>query len=46
LGYFFDPEMRHRHGAAARKRVERDFDARKHARTLQDEMFRVAGAVR
>ena len=46
LGYFFDPEMRRRHGAAARKRVERDFDARKHACTLQDEMFRVVGAAR
>jgi glycosyltransferase involved in cell wall biosynthesis len=46
LGYFFDPEMRRRHGAAARKRIERDFDARKHARTLQDEMFRVAGVAR
>jgi glycosyltransferase involved in cell wall biosynthesis len=46
LGYFFDPEMRRRHGTAARKRVERDFDARKHACTLQDEMFRVVGAVR
>jgi hypothetical protein len=33
--------MRRRHGVAARKRVERDFDARKHARTLQDEMFRI-----
>jgi glycosyltransferase involved in cell wall biosynthesis len=44
LSYFFDPEMRRRHGAAARKRVERDFDARKHAHTLQDEMFRVVGA--
>jgi glycosyltransferase involved in cell wall biosynthesis len=46
LGYFYDPEMRRRHGAAARLRIERDFDARKHARTLQDEMFRVVGAVR
>ena len=44
LSYFFDPEMRRRHGTAARKRVERDFDARKHARTLQDEMFRIVGA--
>jgi glycosyltransferase involved in cell wall biosynthesis len=44
LSYFFDPEMRRRHGAAARKRVERDFDARKHAHRLQDEMFRVVGA--
>jgi glycosyltransferase involved in cell wall biosynthesis len=46
LGYFYDPEMRRRHGAAARQRVERDFDARKHARTLQEEMFRIVGAAR
>ena len=46
LGYFFDPEMRHRHGAAARKRAERDFDARQHAHTLQDEMFRIVGVAR
>ncbi len=41
LDYFFHPELRLRHGAAARKRVERDFDARRHARRLQDEMFRI-----
>jgi len=46
LGYFHDPELRRRHGAAARKRIERDFDARRHARTLQDEMFRIVGAAR
>ena len=46
LGYFFDPEMRHLHGSAARKRIELNFDARKHARTLQDEMFRVVSADR
>jgi glycosyltransferase involved in cell wall biosynthesis len=41
LNYISDRPMRRRHGVAARKRVERDFDARKHARTLQDEMFRI-----
>jgi glycosyltransferase involved in cell wall biosynthesis len=41
LDYFFDPGMRQRHSIAARKRIERDFDARKHARILQDEMFRI-----
>jgi glycosyltransferase involved in cell wall biosynthesis len=46
LGYFFDPELRRRHGAAARKRVERDFDAGKHARRLQAEMFRIVAAAR
>ena len=44
LRYFFDPDMRRRHGIAARKRIERDFDARKHGRKLQEEMFRIAGA--
>jgi len=42
LSYFSDPEMRRRRGSAARKRIEREFDARHHARALQDEMFRVA----
>ena len=42
LTYFHDPVMRRAHGAAARARVERDFDARKHARRLQEEMFRIA----
>jgi glycosyltransferase involved in cell wall biosynthesis len=46
LDYFHDPETRRRHGVAARKRIERDFDARKHARTLQDEMFRIVGEAR
>jgi glycosyltransferase involved in cell wall biosynthesis len=41
LNYVSDPRMRRSHGVAARKRVERDFDARKHARLLQDEMFRI-----
>jgi len=42
LGYFRDAAARQHHGAAARLRVERDFDARKHARRLEDEMFRIA----
>ena len=46
LAYFHDPELRRRHGAACRARIERDFDARKHARRLQDEMFRIVGAAR
>jgi glycosyltransferase involved in cell wall biosynthesis len=46
LAYFRDPELRRRHGAACRTRIERDFDARKHALRLQDEMFRIVGAVR
>ncbi|HEY2444689.1 MAG TPA: glycosyltransferase [Rhizomicrobium sp.] len=44
LDYFFNPQMRHRHGAAGRSRTEREFDARKHTRALQDEMFRVGAA--
>jgi glycosyltransferase involved in cell wall biosynthesis len=43
LDYFSDSRMRRRHGDAARRRVEREFDARKHARALQDEMFRIVG---
>jgi glycosyltransferase involved in cell wall biosynthesis len=46
LSYFFDPELRRRHGEAARGRIERDFDARKHARRLQEEMIRIAGNAR
>jgi glycosyltransferase involved in cell wall biosynthesis len=42
LDYFHSPEMRRAHGAAARARIERDFDARKHAQKLQAEMFRIA----
>jgi glycosyltransferase involved in cell wall biosynthesis len=43
LNYISDPQLRRRHGVAARKRAERDFDARKHARRLQNEMFRIMG---
>ncbi len=46
LGYLADPELRRSHGMAARKRVERDFEARKHARLLQDEMVRAVVAAR
>ncbi len=41
LDYFRDSAKRCQHGIAARMRVERDFNARKHARRLQDEMFRI-----
>ncbi len=44
LDYFQNPDMRRAHGVAARARIERDFDARKHALKLQAEMFRIAGA--
>jgi glycosyltransferase involved in cell wall biosynthesis len=44
LEYFHDPALRRRHGEAARKRIERNFNARKHASRLQDEMFRIAAA--
>ena len=43
ISYFSDLQMRRRHGTAARRRVERNFDARKHARLLQDEMVRIVG---
>jgi glycosyltransferase involved in cell wall biosynthesis len=39
LRYLRDPELRARHGLAARDRVERDFDARAHARRIQDEIL-------
>lgn len=41
LSYFSEPETWRRRGIAARARVEREFEARNHARTLQDEMFRI-----
>lgn len=46
LDYFHDAAERRRNGEAARRRVERDFDARKHAKRLQDEMLRVAAEAR
>jgi glycosyltransferase involved in cell wall biosynthesis len=42
LRYARDADMRRRHGIAARARVERDFEARSHARALEAEMLRVA----
>jgi glycosyltransferase involved in cell wall biosynthesis len=41
LDYFHNPALRQTHGAAARARIERDFDARKHALKLQAEMVRI-----
>ncbi len=38
--------MRRQHGAAARQRIETDFDSRKHGRKLQAEMVRVVEAFR
>lgn len=43
LAYFRDSDMRIRHGQAARARIEKDFDSRKHARRLQVEMFALKG---
>jgi glycosyltransferase involved in cell wall biosynthesis len=42
LNYMADPAMRRRHGAAARHRIEQEFNARIHARLIQDELFRAA----
>jgi glycosyltransferase involved in cell wall biosynthesis len=42
LSCFTAPALWRRRGQAARARIARDFDARKHAAALQDEMFRVA----
>lgn len=44
LAYFRDADLRRQHGAAARRRIERDFDARKHAKKLQAEMYRIAAS--
>ena len=44
LDYFSDTAMRTRHGAAARERVERDFNARKNTQLLMEEMLRAAKA--
>lgn len=41
LSYFADPALWQSRGRAARDRVERDFDARKHAQALEGEMFRI-----
>jgi glycosyltransferase involved in cell wall biosynthesis len=41
--YVRDPAMRERHGLAARERIVRDFDARAHARRIQNEIVRAAG---
>jgi glycosyltransferase involved in cell wall biosynthesis len=40
--YARDPELRARQGAAARRRVLRDFDARSHARRIQEEILLAA----
>ena len=41
LEYFQSEPLRRTHGAAARARIERDFDARKHALKLQAEMVQI-----
>jgi glycosyltransferase involved in cell wall biosynthesis len=41
LRYARDPALRARQGRAARARVVRDFDARVHARRIQDEILQV-----
>jgi glycosyltransferase involved in cell wall biosynthesis len=40
--YVRDGELRMRQGLAARRRVERDFDARVHGRVIEDEIVRLA----
>jgi glycosyltransferase involved in cell wall biosynthesis len=46
LRYARDADLRARHGAAGRARVERDFDARAHARRIQSEIVAAARPVR
>lgn len=43
LDYARDPALRQRQGCGARQRVERDFDARAHARRIQDEIVLAVG---
>ncbi len=44
LSYIAEPEAWRRRGKSARIRVERDFDARKHSRALEDEMIRIVSS--
>jgi glycosyltransferase involved in cell wall biosynthesis len=44
LSYFHDADLRRRHGAAARERIERDFNAQTHASVIQDLLIEIAGA--
>jgi glycosyltransferase involved in cell wall biosynthesis len=41
--YVRDPQLRVRHGQAARLRIERDFDSRAQARKIQNEIVRTSG---
>ena len=43
LGYMADAGLRQRNGAAARRRVEQEFNARTHAGLIENELFRAAG---
>lgn len=43
LTYFRDPVLRRRHGDAARARVEQSFEARAHARVIEQMLVRAAG---
>ena len=43
LAYFSDADLRRHHGAAGRARIEQDFNARLHAKRIQDELFAGAG---
>jgi glycosyltransferase involved in cell wall biosynthesis len=42
LRYLRNPALRAKHGAEARLHIERDFEAKRHARVLLREMQRVA----
>ncbi|MBO1325796.1 glycosyltransferase [Acetobacter sp. TBRC 12305] len=41
LDYFHDPDLRQRHGQAARRRVMEEFEARRHASLLQAQLLRL-----
>jgi glycosyltransferase involved in cell wall biosynthesis len=42
LAYVRDPELRRRHGRAARARIERDYGAKAHSKEIEDAILRVA----
>ena len=43
LMYARDPELRDRQGKAGRKLIEEEYDARRQARRIQNEIVRAAG---
>jgi len=46
LAYFREPALARQHGLDARRRIEQNFDARRHGIAIQDALFRAAENVR